>query len=220
MLSVKLDEDQKARHTQGASKRSGKVCKRPGSSTRSAYVYTVLVDGVVRYVGKGRNGRMYSHLIEAKRSAARCAPDTSGLYPRIHRKLVEAVRAGSHVTESAIVSGLTDKAAYRLESRIIGEFHKHRAGQLWNTIDERFMDPRSLPEEWDDPEHPLYKLPRPFVRSSIPAGRASGALAASAWVRRGRLSAPRRALISVEQVRRGASARLVRKIDRVPRRGR
>jgi hypothetical protein len=154
-----------ARHTQGATTRSGRVCKRPGS-TRSAYVYAVLVDGVVRYVGKGRNGRMYSHLIEAKRSAARCAPDTSGLYPRMHRKLVDAVRAGSQVTESAIVPGLTDKAAYRLESRIIGEFHKHRAGQLWNTIDERFMDPRFLPDEWDDPEHPLYKLPRPLVRSS------------------------------------------------------
>ena len=58
--------------------------------------------------------------------------------PRMHRKLVEPVRAGSQVAESVIVSGLTDKAAYRLESRIIGEFHKHRAGQLWNTIDERF----------------------------------------------------------------------------------
>jgi hypothetical protein len=158
-----------ARHTQGAAKRSGRIFKRPGSSARSAYVYAVLVDGVVRYVGRGRNGRMNTHLIEAKRSAARCAPDTSGLYPRMHRKLVEAVRAGSQVTESVIVSGLTDKAAYRLESWIIGEFHKHRAGQLWNTIDERFMDPRSLPDEWDDPEHPLYKLPRPLVRSSIPA---------------------------------------------------
>ena len=118
---------------------------------------------------EARNGRMNTHLIEAKRSAARCAPDTSGLYPRMHRKLVEGVRAGSQVTESVIVSGLTDKAAYRLENWIIGEFHKHRAGQLWNTIDERFMDPRSLPDEWDDPEHPLYKLPRPLVRSSIPA---------------------------------------------------
>jgi len=110
---------------------------------------------------------MNTHLIEAKRSAARCAPDTSGLYPRMHRKLVEAVRAGSQVTESVIISGLTDKATYRLESWIIGEFHKYRAGQLWNTIDERFMDSRSLPDEWDDPEHPLYKLPRPLVRSSI-----------------------------------------------------
>ena len=158
-----------ARHTQGATKRSGRICRRPGTSTRSAYVYAVLVDGIVRYVGKGRNGRMNSHLTEAKRSAARCAPDTRGLYPLMHRKLVEAVRAGSQVTDSVIVSGLTDKAAYRLESWIIGEFHKHRAGQLWNTIDERFMDPRSLPDEWDDPEHPLYKLPRPLLRSSIPA---------------------------------------------------
>jgi hypothetical protein len=70
----------------------------------------------------------------------------------------------SQVAESVIVSGLTDKAAYRLESRIIGEFHKHRVGQLWNTIDERFLDPRFLPDEWDDPEQPAYKLPRPLVR--------------------------------------------------------
>lgn len=45
---------------------------------------------------------------------------------------------------------------------MIGEFHKFRAGQLWNTIDERFLDPRYLPEEWDDPEHPFYRLPRPL----------------------------------------------------------
>ena len=177
-----------ALHTQRATKKSGRVSKRPGSSSQSAYVYVLLVDDVVRYVGKGRNGRMYSHLLEAKRSAVRCAPDTSGLYPRMHRKLVEAVRAGSQVAESVIVSGLTDKAAYRRESRIIGEFHKHRAGQLWNTIDERFMDPRFLPDEWNDPEHPLYKLPRPLVRSSIPAAygkslRTPRKLVASAWAR-------------------------------------
>ena len=160
-------------HAQEATKRSGRVRKRPGSSTGSAYVYALRVDGVVRYVGKGRNGRMYTHRIEAKRSAARCASHTSGLGPRMHRKLVEAVRAGSQVAESVIASGLTDKGAYRLESRIIGEFHKHRAGQLWNTIDERFMDPQYLPDQWDDPEHPLYKLPRPLVRSIPAADRKS-----------------------------------------------
>jgi hypothetical protein len=134
-----------------------------GAARRSAaYVYAILVDGVVRYIGKGRNVRMYTHLIEAKRSAARCARDTSGLYPRMHRKLVEAVRAGSQITETVVTSGLTDRTAYRLESRIICEFHKFRSGQLWNTIDERFLDPRFLPDEWDDPEYPLYKLPRPL----------------------------------------------------------
>ena len=115
----------------------------------------------MRYIGKGRNGRLYTHLIEAKQSAAPPSPDTSGLYPRRHRKLVEAV--GSQITEIVMISDLTDRAAYRIESRMIGEFHKFRAGQLWNTIDERFLDPRYLPEEWDDPEHPLYRLPRPLV---------------------------------------------------------
>jgi Coenzyme A transferase len=38
--------------------------------------------------------------------------------------------------------------------------------QLWNTIDERFLDPRYLPDEWDDPEHPFYRLPRPLGNSS------------------------------------------------------
>ena len=127
-----------------------------------AYIYAILVDGVVRYIGKGRNGRMYTHLIDAKRSAARCAVDTGGLHPRLHRKLVEAIRDGSQFGETIVASGLTDRAAYGLESKIIGQFHKLRAGQLWNTIDERFMDPRFLPEEWHDPENSLYKLPRPL----------------------------------------------------------
>jgi hypothetical protein len=44
-----------------------------GERQRSAaYIYAIIVDGVVRYIGKGRNGRMYTHLIEAKRTSARC----------------------------------------------------------------------------------------------------------------------------------------------------
>ena len=71
--AVKPDEDQNGT----AHPRSNHEIWKGLQATRSAYVYAVLVDGVVRYVGKGRNGRMYSHLIEAKRSAARCAPDRS-----------------------------------------------------------------------------------------------------------------------------------------------
>jgi hypothetical protein len=74
------------------------------------------------------------------------------------------------IIETVITSGLTDRAAYRLESRMIGEFHKFRAGQLWNTIDERFLDPRYLPEEWDDPECPLYRLPRPLGNPQLTRG--------------------------------------------------
>ena len=42
VLSVKSTRIRMARHTQGATKRSGRICKRPGTSTRSAYVYAVL----------------------------------------------------------------------------------------------------------------------------------------------------------------------------------
>ena len=111
-----------------------------GRQRSAAYIYAIIVDGVVRYIGKGRNGRMYTHLIEAKRTSARCPKSTAHLSPRMHRKLVETFRAGSQIIETVIKSGLTDRAAYRLESRMIGEFHKFRAGQLWNTIDERFLD--------------------------------------------------------------------------------
>jgi hypothetical protein len=67
------------------------------------------------------------HLGEAKWTSARCPADTAHLPPRMHRKLVETVRAGFQIIETVIKSGLTDRAAYRLESRMIGEFHKFRA---------------------------------------------------------------------------------------------
>jgi hypothetical protein len=141
----------------------------PRSETRSAYVYAIVVDGVIRYVGKGRNARMYAHLIEAKRSAARCR--TTQLSPRMHRRLVEAVRSGADIKEEIIVGGLTDRQAYRLESRLIAEFHKYRTDQLWNTIDERFMDPRWVPEKWHDPENALYRLPARSSFNARPCGR-------------------------------------------------
>ena len=116
---------------------------------------------VVRYVGKGRDKRLYIHVIEARRSAARCGACTTHLGPRVHRKLVEAVRAGSDIAEIVILDGLTDQNAFRLEYEVIGNFHQSRPGQLWNTIDERFLDKRFLPKDWSDPENPLYKVARP-----------------------------------------------------------
>ena len=114
----------------------------------------------MRYVGKGRDKRLYTHLIEARRTAARCGVHTSHLHPRVHRKLVGAVRAGSDIAEIVISDGLTDRNAFRLEYQIICTYHKNRPGQLWNTIDERFMDKRFIPKDWHDPENPLYKVAR------------------------------------------------------------
>ena len=122
--------------------------------TTKAYLYAVVVDGTMRYIGKGRGTRLFVHLIEARRSALRCGRRTAHLSPRVHRKLVEAVRAGSTIVERVIVPGLSDADAYRLESNLIVHFHRFCPSQLWNTIDERFMDRSILPDEWNDPETP------------------------------------------------------------------
>ena len=140
------------------------ACDNPTATLRkarsSSYVYAIIVDDVVRYVGKGRDKRLYTHLIEARRTAARCGVHTSHLYPRMHRKLVEAVRAGSNIAEIIISDCLTDRSAFRLEYQIICTYHKNRPGQLWNTIDERFMDKRFIPKDWHNPENPLYRVAR------------------------------------------------------------
>jgi hypothetical protein len=96
-------------------KEKGSVqCGGPSSGRQrsAAYIYAIIVDGIVRYIGKGRNGRMYTHLIEAKRTSARCPASTAHLGPRMHRKLVETVRSGSQIIETVIKSGLTESSLH------------------------------------------------------------------------------------------------------------
>jgi hypothetical protein len=132
---------------------------------RQCYVYEIRVDGVVRYIGKGRNGRIYSHLIDAKRTASRSDVKTRNLFPHFRKMLVSAVRRGSKIAEKIVASNLTDGEAYRMEWRMIWNYHNRHAGQLWNTIDERGMDPKDLPKKWSNPVNPLYRLPRPLNKS-------------------------------------------------------
>jgi hypothetical protein len=129
---------------------------------RRCYVYEIRVDGVVRYIGKGCNDRIYSHLIEAKRTASKPGVKIRNLGPHFRKMLVSAVRRGASITETIISSKLTDAEAYAMEWQMIWDYHKRHAGQLWNTIDERGMDPKDLPPEWSNPVYPLYRLPRPF----------------------------------------------------------
>jgi hypothetical protein len=129
---------------------------------RQCYVYEIRVDGVVRYIGKGCNDRIYSHLIEAKRTASKPGVKIRNLSPHFRKMLVSAVRRGANITEKIISSKLTDAEAYAMEWQMIWDYHKRHAGQLWNTIDERGMNPEDLPHEWSNPVYPLYRLPRPF----------------------------------------------------------
>ena len=148
-------------------KKLRKNAKGRSAKLRQCYVYEIRVDGVVRYIGKGCNDRVYSHLIEAKRTASRPGV-VRNLSPHFRKMLVCAVRRGSIITEKIISSKLTDAEAYAMEWQMIWDYHKRHAGQLWNTIDERGRNPEDLPNKWSNPVYPLYRLPRPF--NKLPNG--------------------------------------------------
>jgi hypothetical protein len=103
------------------------------------YVYAIYVDGIVRYIGKGSNGRMHFHAIEARRINNRRAlgANTDRTSTNFYRKFAEAMRHGATITEEIMIDGLTEREAYRIEKQKIEELQKDDRGQLWNTIDER-----------------------------------------------------------------------------------
>jgi hypothetical protein len=110
-------------------------------SNKQFYIYGIYVDGVVRYIGKGRNGRMHFHVIEARRINSRRArgANTDRTSTKFYRKLAEAMRHGATITEEIMLDGLTNQRAYRIEKQKIEELHKQKRDQLWNTIDERLI---------------------------------------------------------------------------------
>jgi hypothetical protein len=105
------------------------------------YVYAIYVDGVVRYIGKGSNGRVHFHVIEARRINSRRArgANTDRTATKFYRKLAEAMRQGAIITEEIMLDGLTNQGAYRIEKQKVEELHKQKRDQLWNTIDERLI---------------------------------------------------------------------------------
>ena len=64
------------------------IAKVQTAKLRRCYVYEIRVDGVIRYIGKGRNDRINSHLIEAKRTASRSDVKIRNLSPHFRKMLV------------------------------------------------------------------------------------------------------------------------------------
>lgn len=136
--------------------------KKVSDSENRYYVYEVLVDGVVRYVGKGTKSRRHHHRKIARQAARRIF---DGLHLKglrsFHKRLALALLAGSEITSRIVIDGLTSGAAYLMEIDMIAE--QHKAGNLWNVTGggdgfsvEMLADPTgywaSLEAAWKDPE--------------------------------------------------------------------
>jgi len=98
------------------------------------YVYSIRVDGIVRYIGKGKGLRMYSHMKEVRDRLNRDFK-LKNIGSFFQRKLTEAVMQGAEIVEELLVEGLTDKDAYQVEHDKLKEFvFDGKRDQLWNVI--------------------------------------------------------------------------------------
>jgi hypothetical protein len=96
------------------------------------YVYTISVDDVVRYIGKGKGLRLYSHMKEVRHRLNREFKLRS-IGSRFQQNLTRAVLSGAKVVEQVLVDDLTEKEAYKLEYEKLREYvYDGKRDQLWN----------------------------------------------------------------------------------------
>jgi hypothetical protein len=124
---------------------SAKVSQQDRVCPKGCYVYAIYVDGVLRYIGKGTNGRVYAHMKEVRQRLTRKFK-LKNVSPIFQKRLTEAVIKGAVVEEIVIADNLTSKQAYELEHRRMEEMvHDGKRCQLWNVV------PPSIytPEEYE-----------------------------------------------------------------------
>ena len=108
------------------------------------YIYSITVDDIVRYIGKGKGLRLYSHMKEVRCRITR-GFNLQNIAPRFQQNLTKAVLAGAKGTEEVLVDSLTESAAYRLEYDTLREYvFAGKRDQLWNVIPASIQTPQEL----------------------------------------------------------------------------
>lgn len=96
-----------------------------------SYVYAVSVDGVVRYIGKGRGKRLRHHANSARKLLGAREKGGRPKAIRFHNRLAKAIAAGKRIDEAILFDGLADSDAYDIERKEIAA----RRHTLWNQTD-------------------------------------------------------------------------------------
>jgi hypothetical protein len=108
------------------------------------YVYTISVADVVRYIGKGKGLRLYSHMKEV-RSRLNRDYRLQNIGSRLQQNLTHAVLSGAKVIEVVLMDNLTERAAYKLENDTLREYvFAGKRDQLWNVIPASIQTPQEL----------------------------------------------------------------------------
>jgi hypothetical protein len=105
------------------------------------YVYTISVDNVVRYIGKGKGLRLHSHMKEVRGRLNRDFK-LKNIGSRLQRNLTTPVLSRAKVVKQVLVHNLTEKAAYKLEyEKLRAYVFAGKRDQLWNVIPASIQTP-------------------------------------------------------------------------------
>ena len=138
-----------------------------------AYVYGIVVNDVIRYIGKGRGGRAWYHVKYARVLLRQ--PVKLSRSSKFYRKLAAVIQDGAGIEIKIFKTDLSDSDAFALERKLINH-HRY----LWNTLREQRHD-----SEWRQ-KH-LAALSSPEIRMKM--GAVSRAQWADPIIRRRRMAA-------------------------------
>jgi hypothetical protein len=114
------------------------------------YVYEVIVEGVVRYIGKGTGRRAWRHTEIAARNNRLRSVDQKVKATKWHNRLAKALAAGASVEVRIIAEGMTSEQAFQREVAEIAS----RPDGLWNyTGGGEGLDSDAARRLWADPGH-------------------------------------------------------------------
>jgi hypothetical protein len=94
-----------------------------------SYIYAIVVDDVVRYIGKGTGRRAKWHVRKMHQILRARAVGEVVRALHLHNRMAKAWREGSNIEIEILIDGLTHDAAFAKEMEIIASFPQ---GQLWN----------------------------------------------------------------------------------------
>jgi hypothetical protein len=126
------------------------------SSKARWYIYTIHIDGVCRYVGKGTKRRLGQHIrcVESILRRLEAGLPVKAEQP-VHLRLAEAMAEGAHVEVRVLLGDLLEKEAeYLGDLTIMLAEREPTGGSLWNILDGgKGFTSDDRRRFWDDPSY-------------------------------------------------------------------
>jgi hypothetical protein len=144
------------------------------------YVYEIIVDGVVRYIGKGRGNRMHKHAVAARRLIRLRESGEKVRARKFLNKLAKSMRSGSSIDIRVVCDNMSDESAFAMEMEKISALGR---SQLWNSTEGGEGNTSEYAKQlWADPEfRERHKISHRRATSSPEFSKKSSELGRIRW---------------------------------------